>query len=258
MDAPGRRRIFATVLSAFGFLLVLMIALPLLRMVVSVDPGELSRTAADREVQRAIALTLRASLWATLAAVVTGIPLAWVLARRRFPGRRILEGIIDLPVIIPHTAAGIALLSVWGRQSLFYRLTGVTMVGTEAAISMAMFFVSVPFLVNAVKNGFRLVDERYEKTARSLGAGPWRVFFSISLPMVRKSILSGSIMMLGRGISEFGAVVILAYHPMTAPVMIYERFQNFGLRYALPVTVLLILISLGVFLVLRLVEERRG
>lgn len=257
MDTPGRRKLFTTILSAFGFLLVLMIALPLLRMVLSVDPAELSRTAGEREVRQAIALTLRASLWATLAAMVTGIPLAWVLARRRFPGRRILEGIIDLPVIIPHTAAGIALLSVWGRQSLFHRLTGLTLVGTEAAISLAMFFVSVPFLVNAVKNGFRLVDERYEKTARSLGAGPWRVFFSISLPMVRKSILSGSIMMLGRGISEFGAVVILAYYPMTAPVMIYERFQNFGLRYALPVTVLLILISLGVFLILRMVEERR-
>jgi len=257
MDAPGRRRLFTPIISASGFLLVLMIALPLLRMVVSVDPAELSRTAGEREVQQAIALTLRASLWATLAAMVTGIPLAWMLARRRFPGRRILEGVIDLPVIIPHTAAGIALLSVWGRQSLFHRLTGLTLVGTEVAISLAMFFVSVPFLVNAVKNGFRLVDERYEKTARSLGAGPWRVFFSISLPMVRKSILSGSIMMLGRGISEFGAVVILAYHPMTAPVMIYERFQNFGLRYALPVTVLLILISLGVFLILRMVEERR-
>jgi molybdate/tungstate transport system permease protein len=192
-----------------------------------------------------------------MAALVMGIPLAWILARRDFPGRRVLEGLIDLPVIIPHTAAGIALLSVWGRQSLFHRFTGLSVVGTEAGIAMAMFFVSVPFLVNAVKSGFRLVDERYEKTARSLGAGPWKTFFSVSLPMVRKSVFSGSIMMLGRGISEFGAVVILAYHPMTAPVMIFERFQNFGLKYALPVTVLLILISLAVFVGLRLVEEKR-
>ncbi|MBN1196205.1 MAG: ABC transporter permease [Candidatus Aminicenantes bacterium] len=226
-------------------------------MLLVVDATELSRTAADNEVRSAIILTLRASLWATLAALVLGVPLAWILARHKFPGRRVLEGIIDLPVIIPHTAAGIALLSVWGRQSLFHRFTGVTVVGTEAGISLAMFFVSVPFLVNAAKSGFRLVDERYEKTARSLGAGPWKTFFSVSLPMVRKSILSGSIMMLGRGISEFGAVVILAYHPMTAPVMIFERFQNFGLQYALPVTVLLILISLLVFIGLRLVEERR-
>jgi len=245
------------VFSVFGFALVLLIAVPLLRMLLTVDASELSRTAADSEVRSAIMLTLRASLWATLAALVMGIPLAWILARRNFPGRRVLEGIIDLPVIIPHTAAGIALLSVWGRQSFFHRVSGISVVGTEAGISLAMFFVSVPFLVNAAKSGFRMVDERYEKTARSLGAGPWKTFFSVSLPMVRKSILSGSIMMLGRGISEFGAVVILAYHPMTAPVMIFERFQNFGLKYALPVTVLLILISLVVFISLRLVEERR-
>lgn len=251
------RRFFTGVLSIFGFVLILLIAVPLLRMLLVVDTTELSRTAADNEVRSAIMLTLRASLWATLAALVMGIPLSWILARHKFPGRRVLEGIIDLPVIIPHTAAGIALLSVWGRQSLFHRFTGVSVVGTEVGISLAMFFVSVPFLVNAVKSGFRLVDERYEKTARSLGAGPWKTFFSVSLPMVRKSILSGSIMMLGRGISEFGAVVILAYHPMTAPVMIFERFQNFGLKYALPVTVLLILISLLVFIGLRLVEERR-
>ena len=258
MTETGKRTLFYTVLSAFGFLLILFIAVPLIRILFSADPGELARTASDEKVRSTIFLTLRASLWATLAALATGVPLAWLLARRSFPGRRLLEGLIDLPVIIPHTAAGIALLSVWGRNSLFSRTTGIQLMGTEAAISMAMFFVSVPFLVNAVKNGFQLLDERYEKTARSLGAGPWRVFFSVSLPMVRKSILSGSIMMLGRGISEFGAVVILAYHPMTAPVLIFERFQNFGLKYALPVTVLLILISLAVFLLLRLIEERRA
>lgn len=255
--ASKGHRLFHLLFYFVGTLLVLLIAVPLLRMLLVVDPNELSRTAADREVRAAIALTLRASLWATLAALVMGVPLAWILARRDFPGRQVLEGLIDLPVIIPHTAAGIALLSVWGRQSLFHRFTGLSVVGTEAGIAMAMFFVSVPFLVNAVKSGFRLVDERYEKTARSLGAGPWKTFFSVSLPMVRKSVFSGSIMMLGRGISEFGAVVILAYHPMTAPVMIFERFQNFGLKYALPVTVLLILISLAVFVGLRLVEEKR-
>jgi len=101
------------------------------------------------------------------------------------------------------------------------------------------------------------VDERYEKTAVTLGATPWKAFRTVSLPMVKKSILSGSIMMWGRGISEFGAVVILAYHPMTAPVMIFERFQNFGLKYATPVTVLLVVISLAVFVGLRILEDRK-
>jgi molybdate/tungstate transport system permease protein len=185
------------------------------------------------------------------------VPLAYLLARKDFQGKKIIEGIIDLPVIIPHTAAGIALLTVWGRHSLFSKMTGMELIGTEAAISLGMFFVSVPFLVNATKEGFKLIDERYEKTAVTLGATPWKAFLTVSLPMVKKSVISGSIMMWGRGISEFGAVVILAYHPITAPVLIFERFSNFGLKYALPVTALLIVLSLAIFIIIRIFEDKK-
>ncbi len=249
---------FKVIVSSLGFLVVLFIAVPLFKLLVSSDPSTLAETATDIEVRDSIFLTLRASMWATIAALVTGVPLAWGLARWTFPGKRIIEGIIDLPVMIPHTAAGIALLNVWGRDSLFSKATGINLIGTETAIAIAMFFVSVPFLVNAVKEGFKLIDERYEKTAISLGATPMKAFLTVSLPMVKKSIISGSIMMWGRGISEFGAVVILAYHPMVTPVLIFERFQNFGLKYALPVAALLILVSLVVFILLRLFENKKG
>jgi len=243
--------------SFLGTLLILFIVVPLVRMIVSVDPVDLAKTAAEPDVMASIILTLRASLWATMAAFLFGVPLAFVLARSRFFGQKIIEGLIDIPVIIPHTAAGIALLMVWGRQSLFARWTGISIVGTEAAISIAMFFVSVPFLINSAKAAFRLIDVRFEKTAISLGASPWQAFKTVSLPMAKKAIISGGIMMWARGISEFGAVVVLAYHPMTAPVLIYERFQNFGLEYAVPVTVLLIIISLVIFIFLRILEDRR-
>jgi molybdate/tungstate transport system permease protein len=247
---------FKVIFSFLGLLLVLFVGVPILRMLISADPGTLAEAAGDAEVFASIFLTLRASLWATIAALVTGVPLAYLLARKKFRGKKLIEGIVDLPVIIPHTAAGIALLTVWGRQSLFSKVSGLNVIGTEIAISMGMFFVSVSFLVNAVKEGFKLIDERYEKTAITLGASPWKAFLTVSLPMVKKSIFSGSIMMWGRGISEFGAVVILAYHPMTAPVLIFERFQNFGLKYALPVTALLIVISLIIFIVVRIFEDR--
>jgi molybdate/tungstate transport system permease protein len=242
--------------SFLGFLLVLFIFVPIARMLISTDPGTLVATAKEAEVLASVFLTLRASLWATLAALGTGVPLAWLLARKEFKGKKLVEGIIDLPVIIPHTAAGIALLSVWGRHSFIAKISGLNIIGTETAIAMAMFFVSVPFLVNTVKEGFKLIDERYEKTAVTLGATPWQAFLTISLPMVKKSIVSGSLMMWGRGISEFGAVIILAYHPMVAPVLIFERFQDFGLKYALPVTALLILISLAIFIGIRLLENK--
>ena len=145
----------------------------------------------------------------------------------------------------------------WGRHSLFTRLTGINLVGNEASITLAMIFVSVPFLVNSAKEGFKMVDIRYEKTAITLGASPWKAFSTITLPLAKKSIISGSIMMWARGISEFGAVVILAYHPMTAPVLIFERFQNYGLKFALPVAALLIIISLVIFIILRALEDKR-
>jgi len=243
--------------SFLGTLLILFIVVPLVRMLVSVGPSDLAKTAMEPEVMASVVLTFRASLWATIAAFILGIPLAFVLARSRFFGQKIIEGLIDIPVIIPHTAAGIALLMVWGRQSLFARLTGISIIGTEAAISIGMFFVSVPFLINSAKAAFRLIDIRFEKTAISLGASPWQAFKTVSLPMAKKGIVSGGIMMWARGISEFGAVVVLAYHPMTAPVLIFERFQNFGLEYAVPVTVLLILISLLIFILLRIFEDRQ-
>jgi molybdate/tungstate transport system permease protein len=247
---------FKVIFSFLGVLLVLLVGVPIFRMLLSSDPGTLIETAKDSEVYSSIFLTLRASLWATVAALITGVPLAYLLARKKFKGKKIIEGIIDLPVMIPHTAAGIALLTTWGRHSLFSKVSGLNIIGTEIAISLGMFFVSVSFLVNAVKDGFKLIDERYEKTAITLGATPWKAFTSVSLPMVKKSIISGSIMMWGRGISEFGAVVILAYHPMVAPVLIFERFQNFGLKYALPVTALLIIISLVIFIIVRLLEDK--
>jgi molybdate/tungstate transport system permease protein len=244
------------VFSFLSLLLILFLGIPIVRMLISAEPGTLAKTAGEAEVYSSIFLTLRASLWATIAALFTGVPLAFLLARKTFRGKKLIEGIVDIPVIIPHTAAGIALLTVWGRHSLLSKATGLNIIGTEVAIAMGMFFVSVPFLVNAVKEGFKLIDERYEKTAITLGATPWKAFLTISLPMVRKSIVSGSIMMWGRGISEFGAVVILAYHPMVAPVLIFERFQNFGLKYAVPVTALLIVISLVIFIVVRLFEDK--
>jgi len=245
------------VFSLLGTMIILFVIVPLFRMVISTDVSELARTAAQKDVMGPIFLTFRASLWSTIIALICGVPLAYLFARVHFFGKKIIEGLIDIPVIIPHTAAGIALIMVWGRQSLFTRLTGVSVLGTELAITIAMMFVSMPFLINSAKEGFKMVDVRYEKTAISLGATPWKAFRTVSLPMAKRSIISGSIMMWARGISEFGAVVILAYHPMTAPVLIFERFQNFGLAYALPVTVLLVLISLTVFVILRILEDKK-
>jgi len=120
-----------------------------------------------------------------------------------------------------------------------------------------MAFVSVPFLLNAARAGFEAVPVRLEKTARTLGASPLRVFLTISLPMAWRAILSGMVMMWARGISEFGAVVIIAYHPMTTPVLIFERFNDFGLRHARAAAVVLLLVCVILFTVFRFVARER-
>jgi molybdate/tungstate transport system permease protein len=120
-----------------------------------------------------------------------------------------------------------------------------------------MAFVSIPFLINAARDGFENVPVKLEKTALNLGASPVRVFFTISLPLAWKNILSGLIMMFARGLSEFGAVVIVAYHPMITPVLIYERFGAFGLKYARPVSVVFIVVCLVFFVLLRMVATKK-
>lgn len=248
------------IFSLLASVLVVLIGLPLLKMVFSVDKQFLLETAQEQEVIASIWLTLRASLYATIFCIIFGLPLAYLLARHNFWGKNILEGLIDLPIIIPHTAAGIALLTVFGRKFFlgrFFKVLGLGFVGETAGIVIAMTFVSLPFLVNAAKEGFRSVNPRLEKVARTLGASPWKAFWEVSLPLSRRHILSGAIMMWARGISEFGAVVILAYHPMTAPVLIFERFNAYGLKHSQPAAVILLIICLVLFICLRTINAKR-
>ena len=246
---------FALILAVLGSCVLLLIVAPLLALVLSSSFGELSQAAADAEVTQSIRLTLVAALAATLICTLAGVPLSYVLARKKFFGKTALLAIIDLPIIIPHSAAGIALLTVIGRRSLLGSVTG-GLVGSAAGIAVAMAFVSVPFLINAARAGFLAVPERLEKAARSLGASPWRVFFTISLPMAWRDILSGMVLMWARGISEFGAVIIIAYHPMTTPVMVFQRFNDYGLAHARSVAVLLIIICVAIFVVVRFLARR--
>jgi len=244
-----------------GLIIFLFIIIPLAKMIFSSfsEAEILWQTILDSEVTGAIGLTLYTALIATLVGFLLGVPLAYLLARHNFPGKRLVEGLIDVPIVVPHTAAGIALLFVFGRRFFLgsaFETIGIEFVDSMAGIIIAMLFVSVPFLIDSAKEGFKKVDVRLENVARTLGASPWQAFFRISFPLAWRSILAGNIMMWARGISEFGAVIILAYHPMIAPVLVYERFETYGLDYARPIAVLLILVSVLVFIVLRTLAYR--
>jgi molybdate/tungstate transport system permease protein len=251
---------FQLILLILSSLVLLFILAPLAGMFIDTGGTEFFETASDKEVQHSIWLTLWVSFAATFIFAVGAIPLAWLMARRTFPLKNVVQGVIDLPVVLPHTAAGIAILGFISRDGAFGKIAetvGLTLVNNPGGIAMAMAFVSVPFLINSARDGFAAVPERLEKAALSLGASPSRVFFTISLPIAWKSIMTGFVMMFARGMSEFGAVVIVAYHPMIAPVLIYERFSSYGLNYARPASVLFILIALVIFIILRLISLRK-
>jgi molybdate/tungstate transport system permease protein len=256
----SRYNLFTWLLLILSSLVLLFILAPLAGMFIHTSGSALLSTMSDKEVTKSIWLSLWVAFAATLFFAIGAIPLAWLLARKKFVLKNVVQGIIDLPVVIPHTAAGIAILGFISRDGLLGKAAGsvgLSFINNPAGIALAMAFVSLPFLINSARDGFAAVPERLEKAALSLGASRSRVFFSISLPLAWRSIVTGFVMMFARGMSEFGAVVIVAYHPMVAPVLIYERFSSFGLKYARPASVLFIIIALALFIALRLVSLRK-
>lgn len=243
-----------------GGLVLLFIVAPLLGMFLSTSFSGLFETVKEPEVQSSIWLTIWTSVVATLLFSVGAIPLAYIIAKNDFPLKRLVLGIINIPVIIPHSAAGIALLGVISRNSMLGKFAdslGFSFINQPAGIIVAMAFVSIPYLLNSAIDGFLNVPDKLEKVALTLGASRTRVFFSVSLPLAMKNIVTGLVMMWGRGLSEFGAVVIIAYHPMITPVLIYERFNSFGLNYAKPVTVLFITICLLIFIMMNILSRKK-
>ncbi|MFC1770311.1 ABC transporter permease subunit [Candidatus Margulisiibacteriota bacterium] len=246
---------------ALGAIIFLFLILPIIRIIASSDIGIFFQAAQDKKVLTSIFITLECAAYATIFSAIFGVALAYIIARYDFWGKSFMESAINIPVIIPHTAAGIALLSIFSKEFFIGRWLGlfnISVVDSKLGIVIGMFFVSAPFLINASINAFRAIDEKLEKTARTLGANFGQTFFKISLPLAKNGILKGMLMMWARGISEFGAVVVLAYHPMVAPVLIFENFEAYGLKYSKPLAALLIIICLVIFFILTAIGRKNA
>ncbi|MBW1784803.1 MAG: ABC transporter permease [Deltaproteobacteria bacterium] len=244
-----------------GGIVMAFILLPLFDMVTAPSISMLRETLKDRDVVHSIWLSIYTAASAALISFVFGTPLAYLLARTDFKGKRLVESIIDLPIVIPHPVVGIAILSVAGRNHWIGQILedlGIRVMGSVTGIITVLTFVGIPFYINTVKDGFESISPRLEKVSRSLGASMSSTFFRVTFPLAWRSMVIGLIMCTARAISEFGAVVIVAYHPMIAPVMIYERFEAYGLKYSQPVAVWLVLVCLSLFLVLRVLTLRRA
>jgi molybdate/tungstate transport system permease protein len=179
----GRMKIIFILL---GLVILAFLAVPIAKMILASSPAVLLDTLFDSEVAASILLTLYAALIATIIGFALGVPLAYLLAKTDFRGRKLIEGLIDLPIVVPHSAAGIALLFVFGRNFFMgkaFSTLGIKFLDSLAGIVIAMLFVSVPFLIDSAKEGFKKVDTRLENVARTLGASNWQTFTRISFPL---------------------------------------------------------------------------
>jgi len=236
-----------------SIILLLFLSIPLIKLIFGIPITTYISTLQDNETINSIILTMKVSLYSTIIVLILGLPLAYLLARYNFFGKSLIESLIDIPTMIPHTAAGIALLITFGKT---FENIGLAFIDSTTGIMFAMMFLSAPYLINSAKEGFKNVDVKLENVAKSLGANSFETFIKIVIPNSKKDIINGMLMMWARGLGEFGAVVIITYHPMIAPVLIYDKFINFGLDYSAPVAAVMIIFSIIIFIIVRFLNNK--
>jgi molybdate transport system permease protein len=237
---------------AFVFLL-----LPLVAIFLRVPISELVDQFGNEVFRDALVVSLKTSLIAHVAVLVFGTPTAYLIARKRFVGRGALITLVELPLVMPPAVAGIALLAAFGRFGLLgdqLNALGIQIGFTQAAVILAVAFVESPFYLRGAIAAFESVDENLVSAARTLGAGPWRVFGRIALPLAAGGLGAASALALARGLGEFGATLIFAGSlqgvTQTLPLAIYAQFdQDFDV--ALAISALFILVGAAILIGLK-------
>ncbi|MHA1310054.1 MAG: ABC transporter permease [Candidatus Helarchaeota archaeon] len=251
----GTFTIFFVILS---ILLILLLIGPIVYILFQEDPMVILQTMSTDYVIQAIINSFMCSFFSTLLAIILGVPMAFLLAKYDFPGKGFLDSLIDLPILIPHSVAGIILLTAYSSHGLFgqfFNLFGFTFFDTYLGIIIGMFFVSSPFLIKGTRDTFLMVNPNYEKAARTLGASRFKTFIDVNLSLTWRGIISSAILCWARGVSEFGAVYILASIPITGPVLVYFQFEGSGLSSAIPTAISLVLVSFFIFIIIKIINR---
>jgi molybdate transport system permease protein len=262
LSAEGRGELGAWLARVAGALLagglMVLLGLPLVSLVLRIDPGVLADRVREPLILQALRLSLVTSLSATAVVVASGLPVAYVLATREFRGKRVLETLIDLPMVLPPTVAGVALLTAFGRNGLAghaLRGAGITLPFTTLGVVVAQAFVAAPFFVGAARAGFQEVDRKYLDAAATLRASPFHALATVLVPLAAPALLAGAATSWARALGEFGATITFAGNmpgvTQTMPLAVYLALQS-DLDAAIALSVLLLLFSLTVLLSIRL------
>jgi len=243
-----------------GVLLVFLFGLPLLALFWRATGKDFFTYALSDTALAALKLSLLTSLVSVVVSLLVGTPLAYFLTRWEFPGRTLFELLIDLPVVLPPSVAGLALLIAFGRQGLFgswLTLVGVTLPFTTTAVVIAQTFVSAPLFVRSARIGFSGIDPQLEEAAHVEGANQWQMFSQVMFPLAGRAIFSGAILAWTRALGEFGATILFAGNlegvTQTMPLAIYLGFER-NLDVAVALSVVLVLASIFLLAVMRKLE----
>jgi molybdate transport system permease protein len=250
-----------------AFLFVAFMAVPLAALTWrALDSGELAENVTSDFVLDAMRLSAITSTFSLILAVLFGTPLAYLLARRNFPGKVVVDLVVDLPIVLPPTVAGVALLVAFGRRGVLgghLSDAGIELAFTTTAVVLAQLFVSAPFYVRTVKAGFEAVDVQYEGVAATLGASPLRIFWRIVLPLSWPSVVAGAILCWARGLSELGATLVFAGNfqgrTQTMPLAIIGVFDaGRSIDLAIALAVILVVAAAFLLLILRWFTRAAG
>lgn len=260
----GQRNAFTWSLVALSVAGLVLLTLPTVALIVRTFEARnnLDTPQARSVLREALILSLGTSAVALVFVLLAGTPIAYLLARGSFPGIRIIDALIDLPIILPPAVAGIALLSAFGRRGLLggtFDQLGIDIAFSTTAVIIAQAFVSAPFFIRTARAGFARIDRSVEEAAANLGASPWGVFREVTLPLSRASLIAGAVLSWARALGEFGATIMFAGNrkgtTQTMPLAIYERFGAGDLPTALLLSTILLGTSVVFLVIVRLVGE---
>jgi molybdate transport system permease protein len=256
----NRHNPFTWSLAAISLVGLVLLTLPTVALLVRAFEARdvLGDPRSQATLREALLLSLTTSLVSLVLIVVAGTPIAYGLARGRFPGIRIVDALVDLPIILPPAVAGIALLAAFGRRGLLGESIdrfGLSIAFSTAAVVIAQTFVSAPFFIRTARAGFSRIDHTIEEAAADLGASPGRVFWHVTLPLSRASLMAGAVLAWARALGEFGATIMFAGNregvTQTMPLAIYERFGAGDLSTAVVLSAILLAASVIFLVVVR-------
>jgi len=228
---------------------------------VEIGTTEVWRTLNNERVWHALELSFTTALWAALFNLVFGLALAWVLARYRFPGRKIVDAVVDLPFALPTAVAGIALATIYAPNGAFGQLLaplGIQVAYTRLGIWVALVFVGLPFVVRTVQPVIEEIEHEVEEVSATLGAYRGRTFRRVILPMLTPALLTGFALALARSVGEYGSVIFIAGNlpNMTeiAPLLIVIRLEEYNHDGAVAIAIAMLAISFAMLLAINLIQ----